>query len=469
MFEDKLQQLRRYTVLADIVFTSVMLLMSFWLRNKFVQSSADFVSHAALLPLILALWLYSLSSFGAYRSPRITSVLEYGWAIARSVVTGLALLLILLFLFNVHYVSRVVVVLFAVLDGVALFVLRVAGIFYFRRSLRRGENLHKMLIIGAGQRAARLAEVLKENSEWGVDIIGHLDPDPRRVDASLLKSPILGSPNDITEVLKNHVVDEVIVAIPRVMIPDVERIALACEEEGVRLRFMADVFDISVARFSLVELSGVPLLTLEPVAQDQLKLMVKRLFDLVLTMLTLPLVAPLMAVIAIAVKLDSEGPALFVQQRVGLNKRRFPMFKFRTMVQDSEKLQAQLEQMNEAQGPIFKIANDPRITRIGRFLRRTSLDELPQIFNVLRGEMSLVGPRPMSERDVNLFDQGVQRKRFSVKPGLTCLWQVSGRSQLPFSKWLELDLYYIKNWSLMLDFKILCKTVPVVLKGTGAV
>jgi len=144
------------------------------------------------------------------------------------------------------------------------------------------------------------------------------------------------------------------------------------------------------------------------------------------------------------------------------------MLKFRTMVKDAEKMMAQVEQLNEAEGPIFKIAKDPRVTRVGQLLRKTSLDELPQIFNIIRGEMSLVGPRPMSIRDVDLFDQGIQRKRFSVKPGLTCLWQVSGRSQLPFSKWLELDLYYIDHWSLSLDFKILFKTIPAVLKGTGA-
>jgi lipopolysaccharide/colanic/teichoic acid biosynthesis glycosyltransferase len=145
------------------------------------------------------------------------------------------------------------------------------------------------------------------------------------------------------------------------------------------------------------------------------------------------------------------------------------MLKFRTMIDGADKLQNQFEHLNEAGGPIFKIRNDPRITRVGRLLRRTSLDELPQIFNIIRGDMSLVGPRPMSVRDVQLFDRGIQRKRFSVKPGLTCLWQVSGRSLLPFSKWLELDLYYIDHWSLSLDFRILIRTIPVVLKGTGAV
>jgi exopolysaccharide biosynthesis polyprenyl glycosylphosphotransferase len=252
------------------------------------------------------------------------------------------------------------------------------------------------------------------------------------------------------------------------MIPDVDKIAQACEEEGVKLCLMADVFDVNAARTRLVALGPIPLLTLEPVAQEEWKLLVKRLMDIAVVTLMLPLLLPVIGLIALAIKLDSPGPVFFMQERVGLHKRRFWMLKFRTMVKDAGRRQAELEHLNEATGPIFKIANDPRITRAGRFLRRSSLDELPQLLHVLTGEMSLVGPRPMSLRDVDLFDQGIQRKRFSVKPGLTCLWQISGRSELPFSKWLELDLEYIERWSLGLDLKIFFKTIPAVLSGRGA-
>jgi exopolysaccharide biosynthesis polyprenyl glycosylphosphotransferase len=231
---------------------------------------------------------------------------------------------------------------------------------------------------------------------------------------------------------------------------------------------MADVFDVHVARTRLVALGPIPLLTLEPVAQEEWKLLVKRLMDFTVAALMVPLLLPVIGLIAAAIKLDSPGPVFFVQERVGRRKRHFRMLKFRTMVEDAGQRQAEFEHLNEAQGPIFKIANDPRITRVGRFLRRSSLDELPQLLHVLSGEMSLVGPRPMSLRDVDLFDQGIQRKRFSVKPGLTCLWQISGRSDLPFSKWLELDLAYIERWSLGLDLKILFKTLPAVVSGRGA-
>ncbi|MEM1372180.1 MAG: exopolysaccharide biosynthesis polyprenyl glycosylphosphotransferase, partial [Pseudomonadota bacterium] len=191
--------------------------------------------------------------------------------------------------------------------------------------------------------------------------------------------------------------------------------------------------------------------------------------DVTLTVLALPLLIPIFLLVALAIKIDDPGPVFFVQERIGLHKRRFPMFKFRSMVVDAEARMQEVEHLNEAEGPNFKMKDDPRVTKLGNFLRRSSIDELPQLINVLRGEMSLVGPRPMSIRDVELFDRGIQRKRFSVRPGLTCLWQVSGRSDLDFDDWLRLDLEYIEDWSLWLDIKILFRTVFVVLTGKGAV
>ncbi len=469
MFEERTKAVRRFLLLLDVGVIASLFLLSYWVHQLFFGAgAADFLSHVALLPLIVFLWGVFLSACGAYRSPRWMSRFDYAWAVLRAVVSALAVLLTLLFLFRIQYVSRAIVINFSIASCVLLTAARFGVLRYFRRSLQRGENFRKAVIIGTGQRAIHLAETLKENSEWGINIIGHLDPEPARVGMAVLDAKVLGVVDDITSILKDHVVDDVILAIPRTMIPNVERIAQACEEEGVKFRLMADVFDVNVARMSLVEIGTIPLLTLEPVALDESKLMVKRAADLVLVLLAMPLLIPLFLVVAAAVKLDSPGPVFFMQERVGLNKRRFRMFKFRSMVQDGEKLMAQMEHLNEAEGPIFKIKNDPRVTRVGKFLRKTSIDELPQLINVLRGEMSLVGPRPMSIRDVDLFDKGIQRKRFSVKPGLTCLWQISGRSQLPFAKWLELDLFYIQHWSLTLDMKILVKTIPAVLKGTGA-
>ena len=469
MLSEKSYRVRNITILADLSVTILVFLLAFWIRETFVRDDpADFLSHAALLPLVLATWSFFLFYFGAYRNPRESSRLDYAWAVGRAVAAGLVALLTILFLVKIKYVSRAIVLMFAGLDILGLLLIRFWFVWYFRRSLRNGDTHLRILIIGTGSRASRLSKALRGNAEWGLHILGHLDPDEALVGESIDDAKVLGTVDDISSVLKDNVVDEVILAIPRAMIGDVERIAQTCEEEGVRISVMADVFDVHVARMELVEFGGIPLLTLYPVARDEWKDLVKRFVDLVISLALLPAVLLVTAAVAVAVKLDSPGPVFFVQQRVGLNKRRFPMFKFRTMFMDSERRMKEIEHLNEAEGPIFKIANDPRITVVGKFLRKTSLDELPQIFNVIRGEMSLVGPRPMSIRDVDLFDKGIQRRRFSVKPGITCLWQVSGRSLLPFSKWLELDLYYIRNWSLGLDFKILLKTIPAVVRGTGA-
>ncbi len=454
----------------DLAWIALAFILAFMVREGLGGSEPlNFRAHLNVLPVILVIAFACLTYFGAYSRPRTTLLMGYIRAISQSVAATLVLLMVFLFVFKIHTVSRVVTFTFTLLALAGLVGIRVITLWWVRRSPRGGEGFHRVLIIGSGNRAGRLAETLLRNSEWGIHIVGFLDPDPRRVHQHVFCAPVLGSVEDVTRVLKQHVVDEVILAIPRTLIHNAERIAQACEEEGVRFLLMADMFDVHVARMRLVQFSAIPLLTFEPVVQEEWCLLVKRTIDLAFTLCALPIFLPIMGVIALAIKFTSPGPVFFVQTRVGQSKRRFPMFKFRTMVVGSEKLQAQLEHLNEATGPIFKIANDPRITRVGRFLRRTSLDELPQIFNVLRGDMSLVGPRPMSLRDVDLFDRGIQRKRFSVRPGLTCLWQVSGRSQLPFSKWLELDLQYIENWSLGLDLRILFKTIPAVLRGSGAV
>jgi exopolysaccharide biosynthesis polyprenyl glycosylphosphotransferase len=202
--------------------------------------------------------------------------------------------------------------------------------------------------------------------------------------------------------------------------------------------------------------------------RDWWPLVIKRALDIAASAVLLALLAPLFAVVALFIWMTSRGPIFYRQERIGLNKRRFRIYKFRTMVMNADRLMAQLEQHNEVSGPVFKIKNDPRITPIGRFLRRSSIDELPQLLNVLKGEMSLVGPRPLPVRDYEGFNEDWQRRRFSVRPGITCLWQINGRSGIPFEQWMELDLQYMDEWSLWLDLKILARTIPAVMKGSGA-
>jgi len=467
--QDNSSDLGKTVFLLDVLLTIITFLFSFLGRDIFlVDSEADIYSHLFLVPLLLVLLLGSLSYFGGYRRPFEMTLFNYGWAILRSTAVAVGVLLSLLFFFEIQYVSRFVILIFAVFELFVLLAIRAVVIWNFKNSIEGGKKSLRVLIVGTQARACQLADQLQKRSFLGVEIVGFVDPDPKCRESNSDCRPFLGTVDNISDCLKKNVVDEVIVAITRSMLDDVEPIVIACEEEGITLRFMADVFNVEVARMSLAHVGRIPLLTMEPVAQDENQLFAKRVLDVVLTSCAMPLLLPLFLVVAIAIKLDSPGPVFFVQQRVGLRKHLFPMYKFRSMHVDAEERLAEIEHLNEAEGPIFKMANDPRVTRVGRFIRKSSIDELPQLFNVLRGEMSLVGPRPMSIRDVDLFDRGIQRRRFSVQPGLTGLWQVSGRSNLPFDRWLELDLEYIDNWSFGLDLKILLKTIPVVLRSEGA-
>ncbi len=471
MLDEKSQEVSRLLLVLDMLLTLIV-----WRGVQWFSESYSLTHHVDILPhlsLIVFVWLplaYFMLHFGAYQGLRVRSISGYVWIVFKALGASVAILLTFLFLLDIEYISRTTLIAFGVLTFLALVTVR-AGLvwWYFRRSVEKGENFLKVLVIGTGERAERLTETLRSHSEWGIDLIGYLDPDQARVGGNVLGAPVLGTVDEIESILASQVVDEVILAVPRSLMGDMDKIVSACDEQGVKFRWMADVFDLNVARTRLVDLGGLPILTFEPVAQNETDLLIKRLFDMSITLLCFPVLIPLFAMIAVAIKLDSPGPVFFFQDRVGLRKRVFPMWKFRSMYVDAEERLKEIEHLNEADGPIFKIANDPRVTRVGSFLRKTSLDEIPQLLNVIRGHMSLVGPRPMSLRDVGLFDRAIQRKRFSVRPGLTCIWQVSGRSNLPFEKWLELDLEYIDNWSLWLDLKILFRTIPVVLKGSGAV
>jgi exopolysaccharide biosynthesis polyprenyl glycosylphosphotransferase len=275
--------------------------------------------------------------------------------------------------------------------------------------------------------------------------------------------------SELEAVIATEAVDEVFVALPRAKYNDlIETIVATCEEQGIIVRVQTAGFNLKVARWRSDDLDGKPFVTIQSGPSNEWHLVTKRLIDIFGSAVLLLSMAPILALVALLIKLDSPGPALFTQERVGLNRRRFRLFKFRTMAERAEELQHKLEHLNEADGPVFKIRNDPRVTRIGRFLRRFSIDELPQLFNVFKGNMSLVGPRPLPLRDVERIHTQWHKRRFSMKPGVTCLWQVNGRSDVSFDDWVVMDLEYIDKWSLALDMRILLRTVPIVLKGSGA-
>lgn len=326
-----------------------------------------------------------------------------------------------------------------------------------------------VIIVGSGPRAASLYHHLRSARSDAPRVLGFVDsPNGHRMLAAI-RDRMLGGLEDLESVLMTKPVDEVLIALPAKSCYDQIQTAIrTCERVGVKAKYLSDVFALSLARSRFEPDDRAPLMCLR-VVQDDYRLAVKRCIDIVGAVFGLVLLAPVMLAIAAIVRWSSPGPAVFAQERFGLNRRRFRMYKFRTMVENAEDLQVRLEARNEARGPVFKIRDDPRITPVGRFLRRTSLDELPQLVNVLKGQMSLVGPRPLPKRDVARFSDASLMRRFSVKPGLTCLWQVNGRSNSDFDEWIRMDLEYIDNWSLALDCRVLARTIPAVFRGTGAV
>nr|BCX01483.1 MAG: hypothetical protein KatS3mg041_1529 [Bacteroidota bacterium] len=336
----------------------------------------------------------------------------------------------------------------------------------------------RVLIVGTGLPAQWIARTLRERTDWGTEVLGmvrmpfelpvryeevyhsEVPYGPSTTLAPVLprtEVPVLGTLEDLPRLLDQHVVDEVLIGFPLEHYDEVSRLTRLCQELGVPLRIPSRLLQTE-EDFTLIA---------EPIRGWRRTL--KRAIDIVGALTGLILLLPFMLGIALLIRLTSPGaPALYVQERVGYHKRIFRLYKFRTMVPGADRMQDALEELNEADGPVFKIRNDPRVTPIGRFLRKHSLDELPQLINVLLGDMSLVGPRPLPLRDYQRFTDPRYKRRFAVKPGLTCLWQISGRSDLRFEEWIRLDLAYIDNWSLGLDFRILLKTIPVVLFGKGA-
>ncbi|HEX6186945.1 MAG TPA: sugar transferase [Pyrinomonadaceae bacterium] len=327
----------------------------------------------------------------------------------------------------------------------------------------------QVLIVGTGARAARCARELRAPGNENYQVLGFLDIPGTRAMSFELKQKLLGDLSQLESTIIQNQVDEVLITLPiRSCYEEVQQAIEICERTGVECKYLSDIFRPSSSQMVAEEISGFSVTSLKPTRHDSRRV-VKRAIDIAGALVGLIVLLPVFLIISLAIKLSSGGPVIFSQGRHGRNRRPFRMYKFRTMVNQAEQLQSSLESCNEATGPVFKIKNDPRVTRVGALLRRTSLDELPQLFNVLKGEMSLVGPRPLPVRDVSKIDEGRLLRRFCVVPGLTGLWQVNGRSTVNFEEWMKQDFHYIDNWSLRLDFQILAKTIPVVMKGVGAV
>lgn len=427
------------------------------------------VTNAILGFLLILAWYTAFATQRLYVSHRLSRLSDELKEIGRAVLISAAVLLVAASLGHWPTINALTVTMFTVLSFALIGGMRFGLRLNLRRLRERGHNVKSLLIVGGGMRGRRFAAQVERRHDLGYKLLGYIDSDPAFAYDEMAGAPWLGKVEDLPRLLANEVIDEVAIALPiKSQYAQIESVVSLLEEQGITAHLLSDFFPQKLARSQPADFDGFPLVSLHSVPPFSWRTEAKRLFDLVVAIVLLLICAPLFALVAIAIKLDSAGPVFFIQDRFGFNKRRFRMIKFRTMRADAEARMEEIEHLNEKTGPIFKMRNDPRVTRVGRWLRKASIDELPQLANVLLGDMSIVGPRPLSVRDALRMEAAWQKRRFSVKPGLTCLWQVSGRSNLSFEQWMQLDLDYIDRWSLALDVSILIRTIPAIVMARGA-
>lgn len=486
MLKQRARTLAVAIFILDLALVGLAFLAAYWLRSLLLPWAAPdrfplplypLSTYLPLLPLALVIWGGLLMQGRQYRSHRTVPLPEEIWSILRIGLLGSVIFTLTIYAFRLDQallesdlISRLWILLFAVLSCLLLLTEKLTIRVTSRYARARGFNYRTVLIVGTGKSAGEVITSIQNHGYWGFRILGQVttaekcDPTP----AGNGQLALLGTLAEIPKILENDVVDDVVFAVTRRELDRMEDLFLMFQELGIRTQFALNLFPHTQSRVELEALDGIPMLTFSTGPSSILQLMGKRALDVAISCLLMILGLPVVLFVALAIKLTSGGGrVLFSQTRCGLNGRRFTLYKFRTMVEGAEQRRAELEHLNEMDGPVFKLRRDPRVTLLGRFLRKFSLDELPQLWNVLRGDMSMVGPRPPIPEEVAKY-QRWQRRRLAMKPGLTCLWQISGRNEIDFDRWIELDLEYIDSWSPSLDFKILLKTIPVVLSGRGA-
>ncbi|MCX7847278.1 MAG: sugar transferase [bacterium] len=416
------------------------------------ERSHLFDEYAWLFPACALVWPLVLNRFGAYDWYDLRHTAARRWIVVKASVVSVGILILAIFVFKQQFVARIVIVGTGLWAASLLLLKELIVRRVFIRLHQRPEYQHNVVVIGEGEHATRAADLIAHYYDWGLRLAATLPSD-------------IGA-HELVRALTTCGADEVVFAVPATQVGQIPPLAEVCEQLGLTTRIAVDIYRPRICKVTTEYLHGLPLLTLHPTTQNFGALTVKLFFDRVAAGLLLVVLAPLMLVIAVLIKLTSRGPVLIHQVRCGQHGKPFVLHKFRSMVAGAEGLQDELAARNELTGWAFKMSKDPRVTPLGRVLRRFSLDELPQLWNVLKGEMSLVGPRPVLPAEVEKF-QLWERRRLAMKPGLTGLWQVSGRTRLPNETWVQYDLAYIDNWSLVLDVKILLKTILVIVRGEG--
>lgn len=438
----------------------------FSVKMQNIQELPPFRYYILLIGIVIPLWIGCLSHFGMYQTMREKRFRDLFWTVFNASFLSIIIFSAISFLLKLELLSRTFIVMFFLGTVLLLLIEKILTLFFLYYIRKKGYNQKILLIVGSGKRALDFADIVMARPHWGFNIFGFVDEEDR-VGMKVGNYKVIGSINNIAKILDENVVDEVIFILPRKWLVHLEDYIKICEKVGVQATFAIDFFNLSIAKSKVTEIHGWPFLTYDTIPYGLLERFSKRVLDIVISICGLTLLSPLLIIISLIIKLTSKGPVLFRQTRCGLYGRRFKIYKFRTMVINAEECLNELRKFNEREGPVFKILNDPRITCIGKFLRKTSLDELPQLINVLKGDMSLVGPRPPLPSEVSQYERW-QRRRLSVRPGIACIHEIIARNNKDFKEWMQMDLEYIDNWSLALDIKILTKTIFTVLKGTGS-
>jgi len=463
--------LRRAAMTSDLVVVAGSFLVAYVLRDWLSVAGFGRVrpleDHLWLLALVLGIWFCCLNVFGVYRVLRFQRSADILGRLAKAHAVGSLLLMVILFVARRWEVSRLLIQLFLVIAFVGLATVHLIVNGALRRHRREGFNSRRALIMGTGDRAARYIQFLREHPYWGVHVIGVADDRASGPKDEIEGVPIVGGMKDLPEILRSQPTDEVVFAVGPRDFPLVEEDLDLCQEMGVTSRLILDLPQRDWTRQDLVQVDGIGILSLDPVRRSLWALTLKRTIDVLGALVGLLVFAAAYLRYAREVRRDSPGPVMFSQVRVGRNRRLFALYKFRTMYVDAEARQAELQAANEMDGAVFKLRDDPRITPLGKRLRALHLDELPQFWNVLRGEMSMVGTRPPTLEEVECY-RPHHRRRLSMKPGITGLWQLAGNERVrDFEEIVRLDCQYIDSWSIWLDVQILVKTIGKVMRRTG--
>ncbi len=461
---------RRAVIIFDLFIILISFFIAYYIRNTIEGNKIlSITEYIWLFPVLSFLWILFLYLSGMYNSFRFKTISQVILIIYQSAYLSFLSFAGIIYLLKIPHISRLFMLLIFLVVSLLLTIEKLLLIAIFRRLRKKGFNYRNILIVGTGKMARSFVKWIKENREFGLNIIGLVDAEKERVGEIIEGYPVIGTLEDIPEICKNNTLDQVLFVVPYSWFGQLEEPMNYLKTVGIKMNIAMHYFSHRLGRLIQTEFLGVPMLTFDSTPERRLfAFMIKRVMDIIISATALILLSPIFLITAVLIKITSDGPVLFVQERGSLNGRKFKLYKFRTMKVNAEKELEQLKAMNEMKGPVFKIENDPRITKIGKILRKFSIDELPQLWNVLKGDMSIVGPRPPLLSEVQQYKDW-QRRRLSMRPGLTCLWQVSGRNKITdFDEWARLDLEYIDNWSLWLDIKIMLKTIPVVIFGIGA-